>query len=84
MCQCVCAEGALVQGEVQLAPPGRKAPGQGAVVSRAPLRETNRLLTSSPMLTAARASMAVSSGSGAAVASTPEGAAPPHFHPQRT
>ncbi len=31
------------------------------------------LLTSSPMLTAARASMAVSSGSGAAVATTPEG-----------
>ncbi len=24
------------------APPGRKAPGQGAVVSHAPLRETNR------------------------------------------
>ncbi len=42
------------------------------------------LLTSSPMLTTARASMAVSSGSGAAVATTPEGAAPPHLHPQRT
>ncbi len=34
------------------------------------------LLTSSPMLTAARASMAVSSGSGAAVATTPEGGSP--------
>ncbi len=34
------------------------------------------LVTSSPMLTAARASMAVSSGSGAAVATTPEGGSP--------
>ncbi len=34
------------------------------------------LLTSSPMLTAARASMAVSSGYGAAVATTPEGGSP--------
>ncbi len=34
------------------------------------------LLTSSPMLTAARASMAVSSGSSAAVATTPEGGSP--------
>ncbi len=34
------------------------------------------LLTSSPMLTAAGASMAVSSGSGAAVATTPEGGSP--------
>ncbi len=34
------------------------------------------LLTSSPMLKAARASMAVSSGSGAAVATTPEGGSP--------
>ncbi len=34
------------------------------------------LLTSSPILTAARASMAVSSGSGAAVATTPEGGSP--------
>ncbi len=34
------------------------------------------LLTSSPMLTAAQASMAVSSGSGAAVATTPEGGSP--------
>ncbi len=34
------------------------------------------LLTSSPMLTAARASMAVISGSGAAVATTPEGGSP--------
>ncbi len=34
------------------------------------------LLTSSPMLTAARASMAVSSGSGTAVATTPEGGSP--------
>ncbi len=34
------------------------------------------LLTSSPMLAAARASMAVSSGSGAAVATTPEGGSP--------
>ncbi len=34
------------------------------------------LLTSSPMLTAARASMAVSSGSDAAVATTPEGGSP--------
>ncbi len=34
------------------------------------------LLTSSPMLTAPRASMAVSSGSGAAVATTPEGGSP--------
>ncbi len=42
------------------------------------------LLTSSPILTAAWASMAVSSRSGAAVATTPRGAAPPHLHPQRT
>ncbi len=41
------------------------------------------LLTSSPILIAARASMAISSGSGAAVATTPRGAAPPHLHPQR-
>ncbi len=34
------------------------------------------LLTSSPILTAARASMAVSSGSSAAVATTPEGGSP--------
>ncbi len=34
------------------------------------------LLTSSPMLTATRASMAVTSGSGAAVATTPEGGSP--------
>ncbi len=34
------------------------------------------LLTSSPMLTAARASMAVSFGSGAAVATTPKGGSP--------
>ncbi len=34
------------------------------------------LLTSSPMLAAARASMTVSSGSGAAVATTPEGGSP--------
>ncbi len=34
------------------------------------------LVTSSPMLTAARASMAISSGSGAAVATTPEGSSP--------
>ncbi len=34
------------------------------------------LLTSSPILTAARASMAISSGSGAAVATTPEGGSP--------
>ncbi len=34
------------------------------------------LLTSSPMLAAARASMVVSSGSGAAVATTPEGGSP--------
>ncbi len=34
------------------------------------------LLTSSPMLTAARASMAVNSGSGAAVVTTPEGGSP--------
>ncbi len=34
------------------------------------------LLTSSPILTAAWASMAVSSGSGAAVATTPEGSSP--------
>ncbi len=34
------------------------------------------LLTSSPILTAARASMGVSSGSGAAVATTPEGGGP--------
>ncbi len=38
--------------------------------------ELGGLLTSSPMLTAARASMAVSSGSGAAVATTPEGGSP--------
>ncbi len=34
------------------------------------------LLTSSPILTAARASMAISSGSGAVVATTPEGGSP--------
>ncbi len=34
------------------------------------------LLTSSPILTAARASMTVNSGSGAAVATTPEGGSP--------
>ncbi len=34
------------------------------------------LLTSSPMLTAAQASMAISSGSGVAVATTPEGGSP--------
>ncbi len=37
---------------------------------------TSGLLTSSPMLTAVRANMAVSSGSGAAVATTPEGGSP--------
>ncbi len=43
------------------------------------------LLTSSPILMAAWASKAISSGSGAAVATTPEwGAALPHLHPQRT
>ncbi len=42
------------------------------------------LLTSAPILTAAQASMAISSGSGAAVATTPEGAGPSHLHPQRT
>ncbi len=41
-------------------------------------------LTSSPMLTAARASMAVSSGSGAAVATTPEGGSPTAPYPQMT
>ncbi len=42
------------------------------------------LLTSSPILMAARASRAVSFGSSAVVATTPKGAAPPHLHPQRT
>ncbi len=61
--------------------------GTGAPRNQSSSREGSGLgglLTSSPMLTAARASMAVSSGSGAAVATTPEGAAPPHLHPQRT
>ncbi len=68
------------------APPGKRTPEQNVVVSRASLRENQSssrkgsglggLLTSSPILTAARASMAISSGSGAAVATTPEGGSP--------
>ncbi len=65
------------------APPGKKGTGAGhgceprpAPRNQSSSREGSGLgglLTSSQMLTAARASMA-----------TPEGAAPPHLHPQRT
>ncbi len=57
----------------------RKERHRGTLINQSSSREGSGLgglLTSSPMLTAARASMAVSSGSGAEVATTPEGGSP--------
>ncbi len=56
------------------APLGRKAPEKPIVQPRG--LGTGRSVDLQPMLTAARASMAISSGSGAAVATTPEGGSP--------
>ncbi len=59
---------------------GKKDPGAGRGCEPRPAPRNQSsirgLLTSSPMLMAARASMAVSSGSGAAVVTTPEGGSP--------
>ncbi len=58
---------------------GKKGTGAGRGCEPRPAprnQSSSGLLISSPMLTAARASMAVSSGSSAAVATTPEGGSP--------
>ncbi len=76
------------------APPGRKAPWQGVVVSRAPLQETNRPAARARDWAVcwppARCSWLPGQAWPSALGPVrrwrqhPRGAAPPHLHPQRT